>query len=461
MDIREVSDARVSAESSTNGHSVKERPLPDQDSPQLKGHPRGFVQDEDGQSSGGPSSMVSRLLPVEGFRAYLALWVLVGHALWFSGYEPDTLARLPKLLRTAEYAVDLFIIISGFVIALVLHTQRDTYLPFVVRRFFRLFPVFIVLFAFAIPLSQLDLWNLTHSSQYLTSEQIASGAANLAVWWANIQWNVPLHLLMLHGTVPNDLVKDAPGAFLVPAWSVSLEWQFYLLAPLAYAWAVSPKPYRRFALCALCLVLVLAARYLLPTVEYGAALPFQVQFFFLGAASYFLYQRVAAHRLPDTAFPVACCLAVFLYLVSNHEWALIPITLWVVFLGLLLEHPASISCRLVAPLLTNSVVLYLGRISYSLYLSHILVIIVIQYALLTLAPDLSQMDHFLILLTGTTVVTIALSTVLYRFIEVPGIQAGRALARRLAARRQDSTQDTTALPRETKQNPLRSGHPAS
>ena len=90
--------------------------------------------------------------------------------------------------------------------------------------------------------------------------------------------------------------------------------------------------------------------------------------------------------------------------------------------------------------------LYLGRISYSLYLSHILVIIVIQYALLTWAPDLSQMAHFGVLLVCTTAVTIAVSTVLYRYLEVPGIHAGRALARRLAARREVGPQDAIVFP---------------
>ena len=51
----------------------------------------------------------------------------------------------------------------------------------------------------------------------------------------------------------------------------------------------------------------------LPPVEYGAALPFQVKFLFLGAASYFLYKHRAAHSLANTAFPVAYCLALFLF----------------------------------------------------------------------------------------------------------------------------------------------------
>ena len=78
------------------------------------------LQADSAHSSGGSSSTVSRLLPIDGLRGYLALWVLVGHVLWLSGFEPETLAGLPRLFRTAQSAVDLFIIISGSVIMLAL-----------------------------------------------------------------------------------------------------------------------------------------------------------------------------------------------------------------------------------------------------------------------------------------------------------------------------------------------------
>jgi hypothetical protein len=77
MSTGESLDPHVSVESSTNGNIVKERPLPDQGTLQLMGRPRVVVQDQGDRSSGRPSSTVSRLLPVEGLRAYLALWVLV------------------------------------------------------------------------------------------------------------------------------------------------------------------------------------------------------------------------------------------------------------------------------------------------------------------------------------------------------------------------------------------------
>ena len=135
MDTRVISDARVSVESSMNGNIVKEQPLSDLDTPQSPGHPRGLVQDQGGRASSVPSAVISRLLPIEGLRAYLALWVVVCHALWASGYETEALTALPKLIRTGSYSVDLFIIISGFVIMLALDKQRETYVKFVVRRF--------------------------------------------------------------------------------------------------------------------------------------------------------------------------------------------------------------------------------------------------------------------------------------------------------------------------------------
>lgn len=386
--------------------------------------------------SGPTDSTLPRLMPLVGLRAYLALWVVVCHAFWESGYRPQAFSGLSKLILSATYAIDVFIIISGFVIFFLLDKRRETYQQFIVRRFFRLFPVFIVLFAVAIPLSQLRIWNVTHASEYLTPDIIERLTATMESWWENIQWHLPLHLVMMHGMVPEVLLKDAPAAFLPPAWSISLEWQFYLVAPLAYALAVSSRPLSRLGLCAVCLSLFMAARYydVLPFVAFGAALPFQVEFFFLGAASYFVYRRLPGHLLSDLSFPVACSLVVFLFVVSGNSWPLIPVVLWVIFLGLILEHPSSLSSRLVSPLLTNSVVQYLGRISYSIYLSHALVMIVMQQALLTWVPQLSQMVHAGILLVCTTAATVAVSAGLYRFLEAPGIQAGHALGRRLAAR---------------------------
>jgi peptidoglycan/LPS O-acetylase OafA/YrhL len=44
--------------------------------------------------------------------------------------------------------------------------------------------------------------------------------------------HVVAHLTMLHGAISNNLLPWSDYAFNSPAWSISVEWQFYLLAPL-------------------------------------------------------------------------------------------------------------------------------------------------------------------------------------------------------------------------------------
>ena len=56
-------------------------------------------------------------------------------------------------------------------------------------------------------------------------------SAQAAHPWAHLL----AHISMLHGMLSYNLLPGAPFVYLPPAWSLSLEWQFYLLAPFAIA----------------------------------------------------------------------------------------------------------------------------------------------------------------------------------------------------------------------------------
>jgi peptidoglycan/LPS O-acetylase OafA/YrhL len=375
-----------------------------------------------------------RLAALEGLRGYLALWVLVCHVMWSSGYDSNALWMVPKLIAKGRYAVEVFMIISGFVIFFLLDQRRENYKQFIVRRFFRIFPVFLLLFLLAIPGSQLLLWNTVHAP-FLTTDHRNDVLQQIHSWWSNIEWHVPVHLLMIHGIVPSAILEHSATAFLGPAWSMSTEWQFYLIAPLAFALAASPRPFHRIGLCAACVCVYVAAKgaaRVFPETDSDAALPLLVEFFFVGGASYFLYKRNAGKPFLDSAFPVFASLGIFLFVLGGtSRLQLTPLVIWLIFLGLILEHPGSFCSRALSPLFTHRWPQCLGRISYSLYLSHLLLISITQYVILKFAPDLSRLAHFGLLLAGTLVISIAVSLALYRYVEAPAMDLGKRLARRL------------------------------
>ncbi|HKQ36464.1 MAG TPA: acyltransferase, partial [Verrucomicrobiae bacterium] len=311
------------------------------------------------------------------------------------------------------------------------------YAGFIIRRFFRIFPVFLLMFLASIPGSLLVAWNTAHAP-YLSAAHVHDLLQLIQSWWSNIEWHVPLHLVMLHGAVPPGVLEHTSMAFLAPAWSLSTEWQFYLVAPLAFAFAIRSRVLYRSGLCALCVCIFVVAKgasRVFPESDSQGALPSLLEFFFVGAVSYFLYKRNAENPFFDSVFPVFASLGVFLFVLGGtSRIQLAPLVVWIIFLGLILEHPASACSRKISPLFTHRLPQFLGRISYSLYLSHMLLMSVVQYCLLKLAPGMAQPFHFVLLLALTILTSIAFSAVLYRYVEAPATNWGKRLAARLATR---------------------------
>jgi hypothetical protein len=89
------------------------------------------------------TSKKKRINELESLRGVLALWVVVGHILPSAGILDTALGPF-KFVAKGEYAVDVFIIMSGFFIFYLLDTAQEKYRPFIIRRFLRLFPAYFV-----------------------------------------------------------------------------------------------------------------------------------------------------------------------------------------------------------------------------------------------------------------------------------------------------------------------------
>ncbi len=361
---------------------------------------------------------------LEGLRGLLALWVVFGH--WATSIQLS-FRPLRQNLWDVQ-AVDVFIILSGFVITLLLSRSPAAYGSYLLRRWFRIAPAYLVVL-----LVSVLLFPAISALRELTPEGAMEEvrASIQAATQQNFVAHVILHLALLHGLAPTALLPYAAYSFVGQAWSISLEWQFYIVAPLFYALVLRWRERRaQLALAALGVGLMGLGAYF-PPAYLGNKLPL----FALGAGSYWLWQRVAqTGKLPAplasyrwlTAGMIILCLAPRLD-------ALLGPALWLAVMHILLvarTQSASAEARL-AGLLRLPPVLFLGRISYSLYLVHFLVMLSGMAVLVPLA--LSPVAYAAGLLLYSVPASVAVAWAMYRLVEQPGIALGRSLSARFAA----------------------------
>lgn len=168
-------------------------------------------------------------------RGVAALWVVFYH-LWSSsgaeqlsfGIEGIAAAAAHAVFRAGVLGVDLFFVLSGFVIAwpyILLGSDRlsgaET-LDFYQRRFLRIAPVYYLSIAVALLLGSYGWLNAAADGEV-----------------------VLLHVLFLQG-----FVEDAGGAIRTVYWTLPVEMSFYAFFPLLFRWLDPKRPWR-FAMAAL------------------------------------------------------------------------------------------------------------------------------------------------------------------------------------------------------------------
>jgi peptidoglycan/LPS O-acetylase OafA/YrhL len=357
---------------------------------------------------------VQRIREFEGLRGCLAWWVVIFHLFLHARVGPGAVPRILEVWVSYGWvAVELFIILSGFVIALLIDTQRESYGVFIVRRFFRLAPVYYVLVGYGVV------------------EAVRSG-----LYGDRLRDHILLHLTILHGLVPDEILAGSANALCHPAWSVSVEWQFYLVAPFVLAFI------RGSAIRALGLLIgCLAISYPLErfyTFPFAATVVMRAGLFGVGIASYYLYRYTMDHRevlKPLLSFLLPAGLAV----VWMFNGALFSTgTLWVVIFSTVLGYHSGVESFVTAPLrrfLNLPFVVWLGKISYSTYLSHNIGLGLVTYALGDLFFRLSAWERILLLLGFGCPLILALSATLYYLIEKPGMRLGTSVSSRLTQTR--------------------------
>jgi peptidoglycan/LPS O-acetylase OafA/YrhL len=367
--------------------------------------------------------LVKRITEIEGLRGYLALWVLCSHVLGNAGFAPQDYGWFFHLFRLGQYAVDIFMLVSGFVIFYLLDSKVENYSVFLVRRVFRIWPLATFIFFVAVALSPIWLAVAVEAGNYGKETRILS-------WWHYFWAHTAAHITLMHGVFPESILPDSPEAFTSPPWSVSLEWQFYLVAPILFH-ALNHNSKFVKGLGVLAVGVTWAVAPFLPSVRLGAFLPMHIEFFFWGAVSFFIYKKILIFNKEVLVLPFAAAGAVLLMFANNWKHDYFPISIWIFFIGLLIDSSGKESIKTVTRIFTNPWSQFLGKISYSLYLCHILIMEMVSATLTAFAPTITGWTKVYVLFPTTLALSIAASIRLYAWIERPGIRLGSKLANKL------------------------------
>lgn len=339
-----------------------------------------------------------------------------------------------KFLVGGLYAVKLFFVISGFYMALILHekyTGAGSTRLFYCNRLLRLLPAYYCVLALIVLAPLMAGLFLGRSVTFGNMNYWKFAGASLPHWLASsFRW---LHLTPLGQELPwagvLDLTSNAVRfqvppehkslqlysfMLLTPAWSLSLELQYYAIAPFLVR--------RSVAVLSIIFAISLALYWLLPLLPFGNekfwrdySLPVNLGYFALGMIGYRIYR---AH----TDFPILGWLALrgrwfgilLITLIFAHPW--LPINF---------REPLTTGCfALALPFVFSSTSNLgwdrsLGELSYPLYLGHWLVNNA-WYAFVPVAQKrIAAFQHAWVNALLVVVISLALAAVIHCFVERP------------------------------------------
>lgn len=355
---------------------------------------------------------------LDSLRGIAILGVIMVHA---GTRMPPSNWVLAGIASQGGWGVQLFFILSALTLVISWRSRaEDAPVPrFLLRRFFRVAPMFYLAITFEL---LTDPWSPRYYAPY------GLGVGDYVATY-----------LFMNAWLPNAINSVFRGA-----WSIGDEVNFYLLFPFLVGWVTSLRRavlgfFGTLVAGGLLVALFLHAAYTAIPNPNGYLihayllwwLPSQLPVFLIGFLVYFLaFEPPTGWRLPSLghgrllmAVSVAGCVLLALPKVGSTLHLPYAVLFGVGVYGVLLAPP---------PWLEHVFWRHIGKVSYSAYFLHFYVLGYTHHiARRLLAPgNLGFLAYYL----AATALTVAAATVTYALVERPGIAVGRRLAARLAPR---------------------------
>ncbi|MCV9999964.1 acyltransferase [Pararhizobium sp. YC-54] len=357
----------------------------------------------------------------EALRGVLAIWVVVGHVATASVLH----GRLIEAKLYNFYAVTVFILLSGFAIAALIDKKPEGYGRYITRRAFRIFPVYLFYLALSVLLANFALETWLNAPAGVMQASRTKIATDTLTYWP---WHLAAHLPALHGLVPPRLLPSTDYAFLGQAWSISLEWQYYLIAPFLIGVLTMKMNAIRIGLL---LFGALAIAFVLPRMPESFIGGWLLDFT-LGIATFTFmkYRDRATH--PLRLIPIVKVWAlVIVGLLLQRSVSVLPYLIWatVIMLVIRARETEGGVAALFSRVANARPLQWVGNMAYSVYLSHMIVLLVVLRAVQALGIN-EPWPQFAVLVTATLAGTLVISRLSYVFIELPFHQYGRNIGQR-------------------------------
>ncbi|UUZ97464.1 acyltransferase [Paenibacillus sp. P25] len=321
-------------------------------------------------------------------------------------------------------AVVFFFVLSGFVLSLVWYSetiQRVSYVSFIIKRTCRIYIPYLVAILVA----------------FIARELFAKGGISELSGWFNSIWAEPITLKMIFDHLLL-LGRLQINALNPPIWSLSEEMKISLIFPLfmfillRFDWKIS------LALGFLISCLSFRRGYYIPS----------------GTLNYILMFIVGAllakyrHKLTNSVRNLSSIQKILLSLIGIicyvYSWwpffdvKLIHSTIvdeWFIALGVSIFITLSLSLKSVSKFLHLKPIMFLGMISYSVYLYHLVILVSLCYLFY-------GKIHIYIIFLMTILITLVVASLSYYFIEKPSIRLGKVLTSKVKSPMRTSGKET-------------------
>jgi peptidoglycan/LPS O-acetylase OafA/YrhL len=362
-----------------------------------------------------PSNLTRRYFPnLNGIRSLAAFMVMFHHIEQAKeAMGIPNIYHLNIIKHTGRLGVGLFFVLSGFLITYLLLQEKRNYgilstQKFYFRRFFRIWPIYFLIIALSyLVFPYFDIFSYPGTNEKLFT-------------------NYGARLFLLTILLPNYafVLFDLPYWF-AQTWSIGVEEQFYYLWPWVIKYPKFVIPIFVFFICLTfgLLYVSLKAYGANPVEELRALTTFIGQFRIqiMAVGGFFAYlvinqkQNILIILYRRDVQITVYFVMITLFISGIHFPGFMEV--YSIFFGFFIlnlsSNPASIFT------INSRFMSYSGKISYGLYLYHVVVLIIVLNLLKSFTQSLSGLAYNLILYIFVFLFSIILSSLLFEFLEKP------------------------------------------